>query len=77
MSTVLTTIFKNNKTQAVRLPKAVEIAENIKEVVITSIGNTRIISPKEQAWDIWFNTETVTEDFMLNRVQEEQLREDL
>jgi|ACQI01.1.fsa_nt_gi antitoxin VapB len=70
MSSVNTTIFKNNQSQAVRLPKAVSISEDIKEVVITAVGNARIITPANQSWDDWFDAKGVSDDFMENRQQE-------
>ena len=32
MSSIQTNVFRNNKTQAVRLPKIVELPENIKKI---------------------------------------------
>lgn len=78
MSSVNTTIFKNNQSQAVRLPKAVSISEDIKEVVITAVGNARIIAPANQSWDDWFDAKGVSDDFMENRQQEnDQVRDSL
>jgi len=68
---VLTTVFKSNKTQAVRLPKAVALPENVKEVEVVAIGNRRIISPAGTAWDDWFEGGSVTTDFMAERSQPE------
>lgn len=66
---IQTTIFKSNKSQAVRLPKAVEMPENVKNVDIVAIGNKRIITPTGAAWDDWFEGLGVSEDFMENRDQ--------
>ena len=66
---VQTRIFKSNKSQAVRLPKAVEMPENIKDVDIVAIGMTRIISPAGTAWDEWFENSSVSDDFMESRSQ--------
>ena len=68
-NTVRTTLFKSNKSQAVRLPKAVEMPENIKSVEIVAQGNKRIISPSGTAWDAWFEGEGVSDDFMETRDQ--------
>ena len=38
---VQTRVFKSNKSQAVRLPKAVEMPDGIKDVDVVAIGNTR------------------------------------
>ncbi|MBC2704573.1 MAG: AbrB/MazE/SpoVT family DNA-binding domain-containing protein, partial [Desulfobacula sp.] len=37
-----TKVFKSNRSQAVRLPKAVAFPEFIKDVEITAIGNDNI-----------------------------------
>lgn len=66
---IQTTIFKSNKSQAVRLPKAVEMPEDVKNVDIVAIGNKRIITPAGAAWDDWFEGLGVSEDFMENRDQ--------
>ncbi|XOV78473.1 MAG: type II toxin-antitoxin system VapB family antitoxin [Aestuariibacter sp.] len=68
-TTVQTTVFKSNKSQAVRLPKPVAFPEDVKEVDIVSIGNKRIISPAGTAWDDWFASSGVTDDFMEEREQ--------
>lgn len=66
---VQTTVFKSNRSQAVRLPKAVEMPENVKSVDVVAKGNVRIISPAGTAWDAWFDGEGVSDDFMQDRVQ--------
>lgn len=76
MSAVTTKIFKSNKSQAVRLPKAVELPESVKEVNIIAIGNKRIITPAAESWDDWFDHPQVTDDFMAEREQtQDQLRD--
>jgi len=76
MTAVTTKIFKSNKSQAVRLPKAVELPESVREVSIIAIGNQRIITPAAESWDDWFDNPQVSDDFMSERVQpEDQLRE--
>ena len=47
-------LFFNNKSQALRLPKAAEYGQDVQEVSIVSIGHTRIIAPVERTWDAWF-----------------------
>lgn len=66
---VQTKIFKSNKSQAVRLPKAVSMPEEIKEVDVIAVGNQRIISPAGTAWDAWFDGESVTADYLDTREQ--------
>ena len=78
MSTTHTTVFKSNKTQAVRLPKAVALPDSITKVDIIAVGNTRIITPAGESWDQWFDGPGVSDDFMLNREQsDDQEREEL
>ena len=77
MSVTHTKIFKNNTSQAVRLPKAVALPYSVKEVEIVAVGNTRIITPAGKSWDDWFDNKQVTDDFMVIREQpEEQNREE-
>jgi len=71
-----TTVFMNNRSQAVRLPKAVALPEGIKHVEVLAVGNARIITPKGESWDIWFQGPTVSDDFMVEREQpDHQVRE--
>ncbi len=69
MSLTQTKLFKSNKSQAVRLPKAVELPESISVVDIVAIGNTRIITPAGSSWDTWFDEQGVSSDFMESREQ--------
>jgi antitoxin VapB len=50
-----TLLFLSNRSQAVRLPKAVAFDENVREVVIVPDGPRRIIAPAEAAWDDFFD----------------------
>ncbi|EEC8162369.1 toxin-antitoxin system antitoxin VapB [Escherichia coli] len=59
-----TTVFLSNRSQAVRLPKAVALPEDVKKVEIIAIGRTRIITPAGESWDSWFDGENVSVDFM-------------
>ena len=58
-----TTVFLSNRSQAVRLPKAVALPEDVKKVEIIAIGRTRIITPAGESWDSWFDGENVSADF--------------
>lgn len=51
---VQTHLFLNNKSQAVRLPKSVAFASEVREVTIVAVGNTRVIAPADSTWDAWF-----------------------
>ncbi len=50
-----TSLFLSNRSQAVRLPKAVAFSEDVHEVVIVPDGPRRIIAPAEAAWDDFFD----------------------
>lgn len=62
-------VFQSNRSQAVRLPKALALPEDVKRVDIVAIGRARIITPAGEAWDSWFDGEGVTADFMVGREQ--------
>jgi antitoxin VapB len=69
----ITTIFSNNRTQAVRLPAELRLPETVKKVDIRARGQERIISPLGQNWDSFFlDGPTVSEDFMSKRANQEQ-----
>ncbi len=51
---VETTLFKSNKTQAVRLPKDVAFPDDVKEVTIVRDGVRRIIAPADASWSDFF-----------------------
>ena len=64
------TIFKSNKSQAVRLPKAVAFPDDVHQVEIIKVGNTRVIAPAGKGWEYYFRHGTpVTDDFMMERNQ--------
>jgi antitoxin VapB len=62
-------VFQSNRSQAIRLPKAVALPEDVKRVDVVAIGRTRVISPVGESWDTWFEGEGVTADFMAEREQ--------
>lgn len=49
-----TTIFKSNRSQAVRLPKDVAFPEGVKRVIVRKVGKSRIITPVDALWDDLF-----------------------
>ena len=72
------TVFKSNKSQAVRLPKAVALPDSIKKVDIIKLGSARLITPAGEGWDSWFDACGVSDDFMDSRDQpSEQHRDSL
>jgi len=62
-------VFKSNKSQAVRIPKPIALPDSVKKVDIIPLGNARLIVPAGQAWDSWFDAQGVSEDFMQTRNQ--------
>ncbi|EPS2533063.1 toxin-antitoxin system antitoxin VapB [Escherichia coli] len=64
-----TTVFLSNRSQAVRLPKAVALPEDVKKVDVIAVGRTRIITPAGESWDSWFDGDGVSADFMNDREQ--------
>lgn len=70
------TIFFNNKSQAVRLPADSRFPDSVKKVNIRTIGVERIISPLEHTWDTFFmSQDAVTDDFLAQRDDIAQKRE--
>jgi antitoxin VapB len=62
-------VFNSNRSQAIRLPKAVALPASVKRVDVVAIGRIRIITPAGESWDSWFDGDTVTSDFMVEREQ--------
>jgi antitoxin VapB len=54
-----TSLFLSNRSQAVRLPKAVAFSSDVREVVIVRDGPRRIIAPANAAWDDFFDAPAV------------------
>lgn len=71
-------VFKSNKSQAIRLPKAVALPDDITRVEVVVLGRSRLITPVGESWQSWFDGPTVSTDFMSDREQPtEQQREAL
>ena len=61
-------VFRNNTTQAVRLPKSVALPEETTHVDIAVVGRSRLITPVGGGWEHWFDhAPVVTEDFGVER----------
>jgi antitoxin VapB len=64
------TVFVSNRSQAVRLPKALAFPEGVHQVEIIRLGNSRLITPVGRRWDEFFvNGPEVSEDFLSERDQ--------
>jgi len=73
----ITTVFNNNRTQAVRLPAEMRFPDSVKKVEVRSRGQERIISPTTSSWDSFFLGETAaTDDFMSERASQLQSERD-
>lgn len=69
-------IFQNGHSQVVLLPKAVALPDDVKRVDVIAIGRARILTPRGEFWDSWFDGTGVTADFMSERDQlKEQARQ--
>ncbi len=63
------TVFTTNRSQAVRLPKPVALPPGVRQVEITKLGRSRLISPVDQSWDGFFDGPKASDDFMTERRQ--------
>lgn len=62
------TVFISNRSQAVRLPKAVAFPEDVHKVDVLKIGLTRIIVPQGSRWDdLFLSGPRATQDFLEQR----------
>ena len=79
MTIAITTVFTNNRSQAVRLPAEARLPDEVKKVIVRIRGRERIITPIENTWDNFFlNGPTVSDDFLNERgVQKLAEREEL
>jgi antitoxin VapB len=69
----ITTVFTNNRTQAVRLPRELRLPEGVQKVEVRAKGRERIIAPVGQMWDSFFTDgPTVSDDFMAERASQQQ-----
>jgi antitoxin VapB len=64
------TVFTSNRSQAVRLPKAVAFPEDVHRIDILKIGRSRMIVPQGKRWDDLFQSgPRASGDFMAEREQ--------
>ena len=67
------TVFTNNRTQAVRLPAEMRFPDSVKKVDVRVVGQERVIAPAGQAWDSFFlGGPAASEDFMAERAGQQQ-----
>jgi antitoxin VapB len=64
------TVFTSNRSQAVRLPKAVAFPDDVHHVDILKVGRSRIIVPRGKRWDdLFLSGPRASEDFLTERVE--------
>ena len=64
------TVFKNNKTQAIRVPKALAFPDDVKEVEIRREGEGLVVIPiRKSSWAEFFSKPGIDEDFLNDRQQ--------
>jgi antitoxin VapB len=63
------TVFRTNRSQAVRLPKPVALPPSVRHVEVTKLGRSRLISPADECWDAFFDGPGASDDFMAERRQ--------
>jgi antitoxin VapB len=67
------TVFTNNRSQAVRLPADVRFPEGVKKVKVRAVGAERIITPVGQTWDSFFlGGLQASDDFLPTRASQAQ-----
>ena len=72
-----TTVFYNNRSQAIRLPAELRLPDNVKRVDVRARGCERIIAPLGQTWDSFFlDSPQVADDFMETRASQVQSERD-
>jgi antitoxin VapB len=70
------TVFKTNKTQAVRIPKAMAFPDHVKKVKIVMEGKSLVITPLEDNWEAFFKRPGIGDDFERPPKPPMQIRED-
>ena len=69
----MTTVFINNRSQAIRLPAELRLPDSVKRVEVRARGCERVIAPLGQSWDSFFtNGPQPADDFMKTRASQEQ-----
>ena len=55
MTTVTTSLFLSNRSQALRLPRDVAFPEGVRAVRVVRDGARRVVTPADAAWDDFFD----------------------
>lgn len=74
-----TSVFRNNRSQAVRLPKELAFPDDVRQVEVTRVGAALLLTPVGQRWDDFFSdVPLVSTDYMSERHQPDaERREEL
>ena len=70
----ISTVFTNNRSQAIRLPADARMRPHVKRVEVRVRGAERIIVPVGHEWDSLFADDAprVSEDFLPQRATQDQ-----
>jgi antitoxin VapB len=67
------TVFTNNRSQAVRLPADARFPDSVKRVEVRVRGHERVIAPANCTWDSFFvEPQLPSDDFMTERASQTQ-----
>ena len=65
---VRASVFRTNRSQAVRLPKEVALPDDVRSVDVLVVGSARVLTPAGGSIDFWFEHGLrVTADFLMER----------
>jgi antitoxin VapB len=68
-----TTVFINNRSQAIRIPVEMRLPDSVKRVDVRVRGCERIIAPLGQTWDSFFlDSPQIANDFLETRASQDQ-----
>ena len=59
-------LFRNNRNQAVRLPKDFEF-EGVSEVIISKEGRSLVLTPARKSWASFTDVEKADNNFLTDR----------
>lgn len=70
-----TTVFLNNRTQAVRIPKEIAFPEDVTKVYANRIGNAIVLTPVDDPWSHFFDSLSDCPEFPDREQPEHQERD--